>query len=108
MIRMVNLSCRRCGMSLDEDVNNLDQYCPNCGGKLFITVSNAMDIWNDKKELKRKDVKYSTQIHAVKDKKSKEEKRMSSLEILGYVAIAVLIIVYAVLIGYFAAGFTNL
>lgn len=105
MIRMANLTCRQCGMSLDEDVNSLDRYCPNCGAKLFITVSQAIDIWDDKKELKRKDVKYSTQIHAVKDKKSKEEKRMSSLEILGYVAIAVLIIVYAVLIGYFIAGF---
>ena len=104
MIRMANLTCRQCGMSLDEDVNNLDCYCPNCGAKLFISVSQAIDIWNDKKEIKRKDVKYSTEIYAVRDQKTEQKKRSGFWDLLGYAAVIIVLIIYAIIIGYFIAG----
>ena len=65
MIRMVNLSCPKCGMSLDISVEGLCSHCPNCGGPLMITVRQVMDILNDKKEIKQKGVKYATRLSDV-------------------------------------------
>ena len=104
MIRMANLMCRQCGMSIDEDVNGLDAYCPNCGGKLYISVSQAIDIWNEKKEFKRKDVKYSTQVSALKDRKSKEKKTIDIWHICGLVTIAAVLLVFGLLVWFFVKG----
>lgn len=65
MIRMVNLSCPKCGMSLDISVEGLCSHCPNCGGPLMITVRQMMDILNEKKEIMQKGVKYATRLSDV-------------------------------------------
>ena len=65
MIRMVNLTCLKCGMSLDISVEGLCSYCPHCGGKLYITVRQMMDILNNKKEIEQKGVKYATRLSDV-------------------------------------------
>lgn len=62
MIRMVNLTCPKCGMSLDCDAANMQTHCPNCSGKLLITVSQVMDILDEKKEIKRKGVVYEKDV----------------------------------------------
>ena len=105
MIRMANLTCRQCGMSLDEDVNNLDRYCPNCGAKLFITVGQVIDILDDRKELKRKDVKYSTQIHKVSDEKKSQKQKQDFVQTFAVIGAIAVILMTVVLIGYFIAGF---
>lgn len=64
-MRMVNLSCPKCGMSLDISADDLCSYCPNCGGALTITVRQMMDILNDKKEIMQKGVKYATRLSDV-------------------------------------------
>lgn len=61
-VRMVNLSCRKCGMSLDCDASHMQAFCPNCGGRLFITVSQVMDILNGRKEMKESKVMYSKDL----------------------------------------------
>lgn len=105
MIRMVNLSCRKCGMSLDEDVNRLDRFCPNCGGKLYISVSQAMDIFNDKKEIERKNVKYATQVYSIKEQKTEPKKQIKFIDVLFYIVSCIILIGYGILIWYFVAGF---
>lgn len=75
MIRMVNLTCPKCGMSLDTDVDHIEEFCPNCGNGLLIPVSKAVDIWNEKKSLKRKDVKYIQSVETVKPVKIKKQEK---------------------------------
>ncbi len=60
MIRMVNLSCLKCGMSLDVEASHVQRYCPSCGGKLFISVNQMIDILDEKQEIRQKGVKYAT------------------------------------------------
>lgn len=65
MIRMVNLSCPKCSLSLDVEVDSLESYCPVCGGKLYMSVPQVIDVLDQKKEIKRKDVKYATVLSDV-------------------------------------------
>lgn len=68
-------------MSIDVDAENIQEFCPHCGEELLIRISTAMDIWNGKKELKRKDLKYATQISQVSvDKKLNRTKRIVTPE----------------------------
>lgn len=76
MVRMVNLSCRKCGISLDLDSANLQAYCPVCGEELLMTVKQVMDILDDKKEIRQKSVRY------VKDVTLTEKKPKKKLDIL--------------------------
>lgn len=101
MIRMVNLTCPKCGMSLDLDVDAIESYCPNCGGKLFITVSQAIDVWNEKKMIKRKDIKYATKVSEVND--TKRDSKSFPFEIIGIVFV-VLLIFYALYLWYINAN----
>ncbi|MBP5461596.1 MAG: hypothetical protein J6Y20_05660 [Lachnospiraceae bacterium] len=71
MIKMVNLTCRHCGMSLDVDAGNLQAYCPNCGNALLITVKQLMDILDEKKEIKQKSIKYVKDVTLVETKRKK-------------------------------------
>lgn len=89
MIRMVNLACRKCGMSLDIDAANLQTYCPNCGEELLITVKQVMDILDEKKEIKQKNVKYVKDVTLVK-KKSK--KKLDILPVLLFLGMAVMML----------------
>lgn len=65
MIRMVNLTCLKCGMSLDVNVETIECYCPNCGGKLYMSAPQVIDVLEQKREIKRKDVKYATALSDV-------------------------------------------
>lgn len=81
MIRMVNLTCLKCGMSLDISADHLCSYCPHCGSALMITVRQVMDILNDKKEIRQKSVKYATQMSDVQLRK-KEKTRKKKIDIV--------------------------
>ena len=75
MIRMVNVNCIRCGTSIDIDASNLQAFCPNCGEKLVITVSQVMDILDEKKEIKRKGIVYEKDVNVRKTEKKAKPKR---------------------------------
>lgn len=81
-MRMVNLSCRKCGMSLDVSADDIASHCPNCGTVLSITVPQMIDILNDKKEIKRKGLKYSTQVTGTKIRAEKKKKRNNDIWIM--------------------------
>ena len=84
MIRMVNLQCPKCGMSLDIAVEAICSRCPNCGGELQISVRRMMDIMNDKKEIMQKGVRYATRLSDVKvlQKKKTEQKRIDIFHVV--------------------------
>ena len=90
-MKMVNLWCPKCSTSLDLDANHIECYCPNCGGKLFITVEKAMDIWDEKKELKTKGSRYVKEVNGVKTKPRNETKT----NLAGVVFAVILMVVLA-------------
>ena len=79
MIRMVNLSCRKCGMSIDFPVDHIDAYCPSCGGPLTITVKQMQDILSEKKNIRQKGVTYETGLDFAEDRKPKPESKWAAL-----------------------------
>ena len=87
MTRLVNLSCRKCGMSLDTDVSIIQSFCPNCGGELFITVKQMMDILDDRKEIKSKNVKYIKDVKLEK----RTKKKIDILPFLMFFALAAMV-----------------
>ena len=92
-VRMVNLSCRKCGMSLDCDASHMQAFCPNCGGRLFITVSQVMDILDEKKIIRQKSVKYMTDVSL---RKMEEPKKR--FDILPVILIVFLVIGFSLFI----------
>ena len=99
MIKMVNLICRKCGMSLDVDAEHIQEFCPHCGEELLIRITTAMDIWNEKKVLKRKDLKYATQVSDVNIVKSKDKRKVVINKTLLFVTIFMVVLFAA--LGYF-------
>ena len=94
MIRMVNLTCLKCGMSLDISADNLCSHCPNCGGALMITVRQVMDILNDKKEIMQKGVKYATKLSDVQIRE-KEKARKRNIDIVRIlIAVSMALVVF--------------
>lgn len=107
MIRMVNLTCPKCGMSLDVDVESLESYCPNCGGKLYISVPQAIDVFEQKKMIKRKNVKYATMFSDVKSMKETKKSGLDAWTPAITILSILLIITMIVLIWYFIYGMNN-
>lgn len=103
MIRMVNLTCPKCGMSLDISIDDLESYCPICGGKLFMSVPQVIDVLNQNKEIKRKDIKYATKVSDLKYTKKKN--KTNFVGVLMSVLFVIIITVFLILISYFIAGF---
>lgn len=104
-IRMVNLTCPKCGMSLDISVEDLESYCPICGGKLFMSVPQVIDVLNQNKEIKRKDIKYATKVSDLKYTKKKIKNKTNFVDVLMSVLFVIIIAVFLILISYFIAGF---
>ena len=52
------MTCDKCGANLDVDLEHLQAYCPYCGAKLLIDVSQMADIINKKEQTKQKEMKY--------------------------------------------------
>lgn len=76
MIRMVNLTCLKCGMSLDVGAAHVQRYCPLCGGKLFISVNQMIDILDEKQEIKESLVKYEKRIKLIKFDNPKRKRNL--------------------------------
>lgn len=57
-ITTINMTCDKCGANLDVDIEHLQAYCPYCGTKLLIDVSQMSDIINKKEQTKQKEMKY--------------------------------------------------
>ena len=92
-IRMVNLTCLKCGMSLDCDVSSLQSFCPECGAPLLVTVTQLMDILDEKKELKRKDIKYEKDV-TVRPPDEKKKKKVH----WDHIAVILALILFAAVI----------
>ena len=104
--RMVNLSCRQCGMSLDTDVDHLFDYCPECGGEMYISVHKAMDIRDEKKMSKRKDIKYVNTVYTVPNgNEKKPEKKKLDIYTIMSIAFFVAMVTMVILWYYFIVGF---
>lgn len=88
-VRLVNLACRKCGMSLDLDAANLQAFCPNCGDELLITVKQVMDILDERKEIRQKSVKYIKDVNLAEPK---PKKRIDILPVVMFITIVLLVL----------------
>ena len=60
-------------MSLDCDASHMQTFCPNCGNKLFISVSQVNDILNERKEIRQSKVKYTKDVVVLNDHTGSED-----------------------------------
>ena len=97
MIRMVNLMCPKCGMSLDCDASHMQSHCPNCGTKLFISVLQVMDILNEKKEAKRKGIVYVNNATVMKQKTAVIPKKKNK-DMVAFIVILSVLLMLTVLL----------
>lgn len=88
-VRLVNLACRKCGMSIDMDANFLQSYCPNCGDELLITVRQVMDILDERKEIRQKNVKYIKDVNLAK---KKPKKKIDILPVVMFATVLLLVL----------------
>lgn len=85
MIRIVNLICKECGMSLDVDAKHLQTRCPNCGASLLMTVSRVIDILDEKKEIREKGVAYTKDLRVIQGKTKKKFPRLLRFALLLFI-----------------------
>lgn len=50
-----SMKCENCGATLDLDLDNLLAYCPYCGNKLLIDVSQLGQILTEREKTKREE-----------------------------------------------------
>ena len=69
----LELTCVKCGGSLNLDLDNLQSFCPYCGSKLMIDTNQLSDILSEREETKR----YQMQLEH-KERKAEQERKESS------------------------------
>ena len=57
-MRMIDCTCKKCGASLELDIDDIKMFCPYCGNKLMLDISSEdlVEIVKDKGETKRKEL----------------------------------------------------
>lgn len=70
-MRLINLTCEKCGADLELDLDHITAYCPYCGNRLMIDVANI-----DKVLLEReKRITAEKELEHYKDRTVFDEKR---------------------------------
>lgn len=57
-MQMIDCTCKKCGASLELDIDDIKMFCPYCGNKLMLDISSEdlVEIIKDKGETKRKEL----------------------------------------------------
>lgn len=72
-MQMIDCTCKKCGASLDLDIDDIKMFCPYCGNKLMLDISSEdlVEIIKDKGETKRKELEIQEEkISLAKDKQT--------------------------------------
>ena len=52
-MKMLDLTCRKCGGSLSTDIDNLYAHCPHCGQKLLFDLDQIEFVLAEREKTKR-------------------------------------------------------
>jgi DNA-directed RNA polymerase subunit RPC12/RpoP len=79
-MRLIQLTCSKCGASLNLDLDNLQAYCPYCGQKLMIDMDQMNQILTEKEKTKRQQMEYD---HETQMKEMENKDRWKTLKWAG-------------------------
>lgn len=57
-MQFIDCTCKKCGASLELDIDDIKMFCPYCGNKLMLDISSEdlVEIIKDKGVTKRKEL----------------------------------------------------
>lgn len=70
-MRLINLTCEKCGADLELDLDHITAYCPYCGNRLMIDVANLDKILLERE----KRITAEKELENYKDRTIFDEKR---------------------------------
>ena len=87
----IELTCSKCGGSLNFDLDNMQSFCPYCGEKLLIDTSQLGMILSEKEETKR------LQLELEKEERNEirkhKEQKWDNMIIAGTLGLVVLLMI---------------
>lgn len=98
-MQMIDCTCKKCGASLELDIDDIKMFCPYCGDKLMFDISSEdlVEIIKEKEETKRKEMDILEQQR--KDREASEKEALDKknafkdyLQLLSEIVIAFLIL----------------
>jgi len=73
-MNFVSMKCKNCGAQLNLNLDNLAVYCPHCGNKLMLDVSEIQDLLREKEITKRHQAELDADFRLEKFKKEENRK----------------------------------
>lgn len=72
-MKLITLTCEKCGASLEVDTDNLMASCPYCGAKMMVEVDDLQQLLLSKEQTKRDEMKYAheTEMKNIEAEESK-------------------------------------
>lgn len=79
-MKMIELTCQKCGGVLNADIDNLFAYCPHCGQKLLFDLEQIEFVLAEREKTKREQEKTKREQEVTKRIQLEQEHKTKRIQ----------------------------